>query len=565
MNNLLEKASTNIISRLSWHTGLKDQAAIASDLANGKDIQEVYGLGEAGLFDEFFCFLDEIGVSSLFDALAPKLTIRKSNIKFPAVILIYLMRIVSGLNFYWHIEPVLLLSQPLMRLVGFNGRQIREGTTSRGLPKSVSDKKELENPLVEPQNSTKQPVEIRGPICTDSIAAYIQAITAKALEKFFNRIVGILAAARFFPKKVHALLDASEIESTEKCLGCGKVSKEKAPELRLRQGRIKKVLETVFGFKIWVVWDPNSKLPLAMRFTTIEVADVTMAQEVVQQAITNLGDHAKIVSLAFDKGFIDGVFLWWLNTKGIIFYTPAKKSMHAYTDALSLVESGIRKIREKIRSIGHGKNKQTVTDRWDVVGVEGLTSAGFYSELGSGSHEHNNGFIPNPINAVVVLHDPYKENNPNTGTMVILTNGQVQKPLETYDGYDARSEIENSLFREAKQAWFIERPARNTANAFRAHAFLTIITMALTTAFLAWMTAQDKREQNGEETGIRKFREQIRMENSNKLIIFDNDRYAIFTTYEVFILCGKKVLMPRGVPETITKDDILRKYGAMLE
>ena len=141
MIDLLEKASTNIFNRLSWHTGLKDQAAIAADLASGKDIQEVYGLGEAGLFDEFFCFLDEVGISSLFESLAPKFTVRKSNIKFPAVILIYLMRIVSGLNFYWHIEPVLLLSQPLMRLVGFNGREIREGTTSRGLPKGASDKK----------------------------------------------------------------------------------------------------------------------------------------------------------------------------------------------------------------------------------------------------------------------------------------------------------------------------------------------------------------------------------------------------------------------------------------
>ncbi|MFQ5455687.1 MAG: hypothetical protein ACE5EA_05700 [Nitrospirota bacterium] len=61
-----------------------------------------------------------------------------------------------------------------------------------------------------------------------------------------------------------------------------------------------------------------------------------------------------------------------------------------------------------------------------------------------------------PINAVVVLYDPYKENNPNVDTLVILTNGQVKKPLKVYDGYDARSEIENSLFREAKQSWFIQ-------------------------------------------------------------------------------------------------------------
>jgi hypothetical protein len=50
--------------------------------------------------------------------------------------------------------------------------------------------------------------------------------------------------------------------------------------------------------------------------------------------------------------------------------------------------------------------------------------------------------VPNPINAVVVLHDPYKENNPNSKTMIILTNSPVNKPLKVYDGYDARSEIE---------------------------------------------------------------------------------------------------------------------------
>lgn len=66
-----------------------------------------------------------------------------------------------------------------------------------------------------------------------------------------------------------------------------------------------------------------------------------------------------------------------------------------------------------------------------------------------------NKISPNPINAVVVHHDPFKANNPDSKTMVILTNSSVDKPLDVYERYDARSEIENSLFREAKQAWFI--------------------------------------------------------------------------------------------------------------
>ena len=555
---LVQRASQKIAERLTWCTAHKDQTGIAKDLAEGKDISEVYGLGEAGLFDEFFYFLDQFGFMDLFNKLDPNITERESNVKFPAVILIYLMRIVAGVAFFWHIRPVILRSQPLMRLVGFNGREIRDGTCERGKHKTSSGKPSKEDDT--------QPSEIRGPICPDSIATYIQAIAAHALERLFNGVVAILAAHSFFPKKIHAILDSSDIQSTELCEGCGKVTKEKAPDLRRRKGRIRKVLETIFGFKIWVVWDSNSRLPLALRFATIEVPDIQYAQEVIEQAVTNLGSHAEIVSIALDRGFMDGKLLWWLNTDmHIIFYIPAKTNMDVYEDALSLVDTGIVQTREEERTVGAGKNKKTVTDRWEVVGIEGLTSAGFYGELGSGSHENRNDFVPNPINAVVVLHDPYMVNNPDSDTLVILTNGSVQKPLTTYDGYDERSEMENGLFREAKQAWLIQRPARNNKNAFRSHVYLTLIMMALTTAFRTWMDQQDKLGKGGQETGIRKFREKVKQENGNKLIVFDKDRYAIFDTYEVFILCGRNVEKPTGVREKISKRDILLKYGALLE
>ncbi len=52
------KASQTIAERLVWQTAEKDQAGIAEDLASGKDIPEVYGMDEARMFDEFFCFLD---------------------------------------------------------------------------------------------------------------------------------------------------------------------------------------------------------------------------------------------------------------------------------------------------------------------------------------------------------------------------------------------------------------------------------------------------------------------------------------------------------------------------
>ena len=100
---------------------------------------------------------------------------------------------------------------------------------------------------------------------------------------------------------------------------------------------------------------------------------------------------------------------------------------------------------------------------------------------------------------------------------------------------------------------------------FRVHAWLTILTMALTRAFRDWMIRQEELEDAGEDIGIRKFRRKVQQENSNKCIVFYHDRYAIFYLYELLILCGRTVLKPRGVSDKITREDVLRKHGALLE
>lgn len=138
--NIINDAARNIANRLTWNTASRDQAGIASDLAEGKDIPEVYGLGEAGLFDEFFYFLECFGFNDLLAGLDPKSKKRESPVPFAAIIYVYLMRIVAGLKFFYHIDPVILHSQSLMRLVGFNGRNIREGTCQRGKKKKDSAK-----------------------------------------------------------------------------------------------------------------------------------------------------------------------------------------------------------------------------------------------------------------------------------------------------------------------------------------------------------------------------------------------------------------------------------------
>jgi hypothetical protein len=222
-DELRARASETILERLTWSVATRDQPGIAQSLADGDDISEIYGLGEATVVDEFFCFLDELEITELFPALDPHRTQRASNVNFHATLLIYILRVVAGLAFFWHIGPVLLCSLSLMRLVGFNAREVREGTCARGPKRSSADCLEptpQQDPAVDATPATD---EIRGPYCPESVATSLAAITGSALERFFNAVIAILAAHRYFPRRIHALLDATDIESTERCVGRGRV------------------------------------------------------------------------------------------------------------------------------------------------------------------------------------------------------------------------------------------------------------------------------------------------------------------------------------------------------
>ncbi|MEA2039190.1 MAG: hypothetical protein U9N82_05110, partial [Thermodesulfobacteriota bacterium] len=106
--DIIKNASETIFKRLVWHTAKRDQAGIAEELSNEQEVHEIYGLGDAGLFDEFFCFLSELGIMKVLEQLAPRRRCkRQSPVPFSAVMLIYLMRIVAGLKFFYHTGPVL--------------------------------------------------------------------------------------------------------------------------------------------------------------------------------------------------------------------------------------------------------------------------------------------------------------------------------------------------------------------------------------------------------------------------------------------------------------------------
>jgi hypothetical protein len=81
------------------------------------------------------------------------------------------------------------------------------------------------------------------------------------------------------------------------------VTREKRPDVRANR-HAKKVEVTVFGSKVWIVWEATTQIPLALGIDGINVADNEHALAVLQQAKDNVTKHATLRSVALDRGFL---------------------------------------------------------------------------------------------------------------------------------------------------------------------------------------------------------------------------------------------------------------------
>src|ERR1700726_715780 len=87
---------TSIVQeRLNWKLAWRDDAQVAQGLYAGKDIEEMHELSDAGLLDEFFVFLQELGMMEAFEQMHLPTTKR---ILVPTVqfVLLYLLKVLFG-------------------------------------------------------------------------------------------------------------------------------------------------------------------------------------------------------------------------------------------------------------------------------------------------------------------------------------------------------------------------------------------------------------------------------------------------------------------------------------
>src|SRR5487761_2188060 len=248
---------------VGWETAHRDDAGVAHELHAAHAIQE------AGFIDEFFHYIREIGAWPLLESLDPQKRSRESY-PFLQFVLLTIMRSVSGVSSMLAMREVLLTDESLMALLGFNAHQVQHGANGRGV------------------RSRTEPVAIRGALSYETVADNIVKIEAEKLAEMFNGAIRCLAAHGVFPKQLDVALDATDDEATptyttDDGRAVPHVTREKRPDVRANR-HARKVKVTVFGWKVWLVWEPVSKIPLALVIDGINVSDNTHALTVLRQA-----------------------------------------------------------------------------------------------------------------------------------------------------------------------------------------------------------------------------------------------------------------------------------------
>ena len=543
-----------------WEAATRDDARVAKELYETRSMNRIHSLNEAVFFDELFHYMKEIGVWPLLEDLDPQN--RKGPLyPFLQFIMVTIMRCVGGVQSMLATHDLLLTDTAIMEVIGFNAAQVQQGSCDRGL------------------GQRKKPVEIRGALSYETIADNIVKIGPDKLSKMFNGVIRCLAKQGVFSKEIDVVLDATDDEATptyktDSGEQVPHVTREKRPDVRANK-YAKKVSVTVFGWKIWLIFDPESKIPLAMKIDGINVADNKHAYEVIDQARKNLEGYSTIRSVALDRGFLDGKLLWKIDKEaGVIVYIPAKSNMEITKEARGIArraealakkgklqEGAIYEERiEKIKR-GSGKNAWIEERKTAVVRIEDLP-CDWWTPAGSTSAANSKKFEPKLVNATVVLcwdgapKDEEKE-------VVILDTDPSKDPFAGFDAYDDRSKIENTLNREAKENWFLESHPKRSEAGVRVHAYFVFMCMALIAAFRKYRKEAEEAEARGEEMGISRYRRQLKIENRGKLIVFCGDHFGIFKNHEVMLLAGINVRESELMGETVER--VLSRYSTYLD
>lgn len=555
----IKDVQETVVERLTWQVAERADAAVARAVHAGEELDAVHPLGEVGLLDEFFHFLEVSAVLPLLGDLALP-PVKRAFVPVIQFVLLYLLKTLLGIE-SMNALPVLLFSNvAAMTLIGFNAYQIASGQTHRG------DDKRKDRPK-------------QGPLGPQCLAQNLAKFTTKQMDDLFNGVVQLLVGVVGLHGEVMVALDGSKVETTPKYDGCGCLTLTRKVREK-KTGRLVEVVKLLFGWKVLVLIEVQTRLPLAMKVTKIQDYEGQWLIPLVKQAQENLGARARIVKVVVDRGYLDGEDLWQIDQMGITFVIVAKAGMSVREDAHALAREEKAVARVRVVRHGHGKTAWSESLTTRLVGLESLTTYDAFADPQEAVHRNRAGYTPQPLNAVVVRTWDNRE-YPDGG-LVYLTNGPVNDPFRVFDDYDWRSVIENGIFKEGKHPWHLTHFPQKTENAVIVHCVFTLLVMALSTAFRLWK-AQGAPEAEPEDApppsprkqtqavplaitllggeGTERWRRRLHAENRDKVIVFVGARYGIFHVSVFAVLAGLRI-KPEGIPSELgSPRDILALYG----
>lgn len=530
-----EEITTNLAERLCWQVAQRDDARVARRLYRKELVDGVYPLDAGAVLDEFFHFLRDLGIVELLEDVRGKGS-QRELVPMVQYVLLYGLKSLFGIASMNALPELLFSDEASMRLVGFNAHQVRHGVCQRGAAK-------------------RRGPRTAGPICPEALANNLVKLDVRMLERLFNGVIRALAKAGVFHGKITGIVDGTDLETTARHEGCGQVTRKR--KMTDKQGKVREIEVTVYGWKVIVLIDAATKIPLAVKVVPIQEHETLSLRALVTQARTNIASHARLYKVVFDRGFLAGTDLWWLDQHGIIFVVPAKEDMAVTTDARALAAAGDGlPVGRRVHTVRHGQGKAAWSERLEteVVGISGLTTYDQYGTAEHGRHHNRRDFQPNHIHAVVVRKWNNRDFGPG-GKTVFLTNASVQQPLQPFDDYADRSLIENCCIKESKQQWSLGHPPKKTARAVRVHVVFTLLMFALATAYRRQCEQFDL---GAEPVGWQRWRRQLLQQNRDKVIVFAQGCYGIFPMAEFALLLGVKL---NDVPPGIgTYQEILAKY-----
>lgn len=541
----LPETESIVQERLNWQVACREDEKVAQVLYAGEAIDEMHHLSDAGLLDEFFVFLKELGMLEAFEQVSRQ-AVKRILVPTVQFLLLYFLKVLLGGESMNELPRVLFSDLALMELVGFNAYQCENGLTRRG-------------------ESSRSKKKKQGPLSAQCLADNICKMAQEEMERLFNTMVQLLARRGLFEGKLLVALDGSKLPTPASYEGCSKVKQTRKVKVK---GQKEPATEEyyVYGWKVLVLIEVQTRLPLAMKLVPIQEYEGKWLVPLLEQAQENLGTHASLGTIVVDRGYLDGEDLWRVHQKGLLFVICGKSNMAVTQDAQGLAKGERAVVRERVVRRGHGKAAKEQRLRTEVVGIEALTSYDQYGDADSTQHAHRSDYMGQPINAVVVRK--WENRAPQTGGTVYLTNANVRDPLVVFDTYDWRSVIENGIFKEGKHPWHLLNFPKRTEAAVVVHSYLTLLVMGLTTAFRLWQKQQATAPTQLLPTlssallggeGIARWRKRLEEENRDKIIVFIGQAYGIFHLTEFAVLTHVPI---RRLPSSLgSPQAVLQRFG----